>query len=94
MDNGSIKLVKWKDLKRLHNFKKESLTKLSKLNDVAMAPKLIEGQNVTIRLNVIFCDETLSALKSNQQLENMNDTVTFLSMFVKSRNQYAAYVTF
>ena len=47
-----------------------------------MAPKPIERQNVSISLKV-FCDETVAALKSNKQLENVNDTVTFLSKFVK-----------
>ena len=47
-----------------------------------MALKPIERQNVSIRLKV-FCDETVAALKSNKQLENVNDTVTFLSKFVK-----------
>lgn len=81
-DNGSIKLAKWNDLKKLHDLERESLSKLSKLNDVAVSPKPIERQNVSICLKV-FCDETVAALKSNQQLENVNDTVTFLSKFVK-----------
>ena len=82
LDNGSIRVTKWNDLKKLHDFERESLTILSKLNGVSVAPKPIERQNVSICVKV-FCDETLAALKSNEQLENVNDTVTFLSKFVK-----------
>ena len=73
-DNVSIKLAKWNDLKKFRDLERESL-------DVAVAPKPIERQNVSICLKV-FCDETVAALKSNKQLENVNDTVTFLSKFV------------
>ena len=68
MDNGSIRVAKWNDLKKLHDFERESLIKDSKLNDVAVAPKPIERQNVSI---------------CNEQVENVNDTVTVLSKFVK-----------
>ena len=81
LDNRSIRVAKWDYLKKLHDFERESLTKLSKLNDVAVAPKPTERQNVSICLKV-FCDETLAALKSKEQ-QNVNDTVTFLSKFVK-----------
>ena len=81
LDNGSIRVAKWDDLKKLNDFERESLTKLSKLNDVGMAPKPTERQNVSICLKV-FCNETLAALESNEQLENVNDTVTFLLKFI------------
>ena len=56
--------------------------KLSKLNDVAVAPKPIERQNVSTCLKV-FCDETVAALKSNGELNHVDGTQSFISKFVR-----------
>ena len=81
--NGVEKVAKWEDLKKLHEFEKETpIAKLSRLNDVAVAPKPIERQNVAHCLRV-FCDETIVALKSNKNIGNVDDTAEFISIFVK-----------
>lgn len=80
-DDGVTKLAKWSDLKILHNFEKENIVKLSRLNDIALAPKPVERQNVSTCLRV-FCDETLNALKTHPLLENVEGTIAFLSIFI------------
>ena len=44
--NGDVQIARWSHLNILHSLEKGSLVKLSKLNDVAIAPKPIERQRV------------------------------------------------
>ena len=62
-DNDESKVAKWSDLKKLNCLETHTVN-LSKLNDQAVAPKPIERQKGSLCLNV-FCEETLSALKSH-----------------------------
>ena len=58
---------------------------LSHLNSTSIFSKPVERQSVSLCLRV-FCDETLSALKSHPELLNEADvdgTIIFLELFVR-----------
>ena len=57
---------------------------LSKLNDVAVSPKSIERQSVSIYLR-LFCDKTIAALESHPKINNeaASETVNFLKIVLK-----------
>ncbi|XP_065650888.1 uncharacterized protein LOC136079096 [Hydra vulgaris] len=77
--------AKWSDLKCLFDFEKDQLIKLSRLNFVAIHPKLIERQNVSHCL-IVFCDETIPALKTYSKVIhpcNINETIWFLEKVTK-----------
>ena len=48
--NGATQVAKWSDLVGLKEAESNSLLKLSKLNDVAVSPKPIERQSVSVCL--------------------------------------------
>ena len=72
------------NLKLLFKCENEALLKLSKLNEIGMAPKLIERQNVNICLRV-FCSETIAAFESHPKLnwDDMKGTANFLKIVVE-----------
>ena len=61
-----------------------SLLKLSKLNDVAVSPKPIEHQSVSISL-CIFGDKTTAALEFHPKINNKaaSRTVNFFKIVLK-----------
>lgn len=66
-------------------FEAGSVVTLSHLNSTSIFPKPVERQSVSLCLRV-FCDETLSALKSHPELLNEADvdgTIIFLELFVR-----------
>ena len=65
-----------------YNLEKDHTVKLSKLSDVAIFPKPVERQKVSICLQV-FCDEIINALKTHPGVVNGDDTISFLNKFVK-----------
>ena len=77
--DGEILLAKWSDLIELYNLEKENLVSISSLTEVAVYPKPIERQKVSICLKV-FCDKTVVAFKTNSSIDqdNVHGTVTFL----------------
>ena len=62
--DGVIQIALQNDLKILHGLEIDSLVKLSKLNDVAISPKIVERQLVSTCLWV-FCDKRITALETN-----------------------------
>nr|XP_047136892.1 uncharacterized protein LOC124813634 [Hydra vulgaris] len=81
-DDGELKSALWSDLKHLHETEKRSLVKLSKLNDVTVAPKPIERQKVSTCLP-IFCEETFAALKSCSNIGKSDSTIRFIEIILK-----------
>ena len=79
---GEMKTAKWSDTKALYNLEKTQLIKCSKLTEVAVNPKPVERQRVSPCLQV-FCDNTLSSLKSHPELQNKDGTVIFLSKIIE-----------
>ena len=77
-------VAKWEDIIKLQKSEDSDLVKMSKLTYVAANPKPIERQKVETCLKV-FCDETCSALKLNQEMQtrNVDGTVLFLKKFIK-----------
>ena len=75
--------AKWSDTKTLHLLEKQKLVKLSKLSDISVAPRPIERQKVSTCLEV-FCDETISALKTHPDLlsRDVAGTTKFIQTFV------------
>ena len=65
-----------------YNLEKDHTVKLSKLSDVAIFPKPVERQKVSICLQV-FCDEIITALKTHPGVVNGDDAISFLNKFVK-----------
>ena len=82
--NGVTQVAKWSDLVELKEAESNSLLKLSKLNDVAVSPKPIERQSVSICLR-IFCDETIATFGSKINNETESETVNFLKIVLKLR---------
>ena len=62
--------------------KKTQLIKCSKLTEVAVNPEPVERQRVSPCLQV-FCDNTLSSLKSHPELQNKDGTAIFLSKIIE-----------
>ena len=60
----------------------EHLVKLSKLTNVSVLPRPIERQKVSTCLK-IFCDETITDLKTHTCVKEADDTIRFLEIFVK-----------
>ena len=77
--DGEKLVARWTDLIDLFNFEKDDLTKLSSLTEVAVYPKPIERQRVSTCLKV-FCDRTLSALKSHTCIKqsDVRGTILFI----------------
>ena len=82
--NGVTQVAKWSDLVELKEAESNYLLKLSKLNDVAVSPKPIERQSVSIWQR-IFCDQTIAALESHPKINNQaaSGTVNFLKLVLK-----------
>ena len=80
---GEMKTAKWSNIKALYNLEETQLIKLIliKLTEVAVNPKPVERQRVSPCLQV-FCDNTLSSLKSHPELQNKDGTVIFLSKII------------
>ena len=57
---------------KLYQLESDSLLKMSKLNEVAVAPKPIERQKVALCLKV-FCEETYNALLNHPGMADQND---------------------
>ena len=87
----SQKIANWSNLVTLYKLESASLLKLSKLNEVAISPKPIERQKVSICLR-IFCEETHTALITHPGMEGeegREDTAGFIKkvlMFWKIMN--------
>ena len=81
-DGDVKKIAKWSDLIQLYNLEKDHTVKLSKLSDVAIFPKPVERQKVSMCLQV-FCDETINALKPHPGVVNGDDTISYVNKFVK-----------
>ena len=80
--NGVTQVAKWSDLVEVKEADSNSLLKLFKLNDVAVSPKPIERQSVSICLR-IFCNKTIAALESHPKINNeaASGTVNFLKLY-------------
>ena len=62
--DGIIRTAKWGHLTKLYQLESGSLLKMSKLSEVAVAPKPIERQKVVSCLKV-FCEETYHQLNTS-----------------------------
>ena len=71
-DGGIIATAKWGHLTKLYQLESDSLLKMSKLNEVAVAPKPIERQKVASCLKV-FCEESYNALLNHPGMADQND---------------------
>ena len=76
------KIARWVDIINLYKLETKIIVKMSKLMEVSVYPKPIERQKVITCLQV-FCDETLSALKSHPDLHEKEGTVIFISKVVE-----------
>ena len=83
--NGCIQTAKWSHLCKLYELESNNLVILSRLNSTAVRPNPIERQNVLLCLRV-FCDETLSALRTHPQMKELavEGTVSFIEIFTKA----------
>ena len=77
-----MKTAKWSDINAFYNLEKTQLIKCLKLTEVAVNRKPVERQRVSPCLQV-FCDNTLSSLKSHPELQNKDGTVIFLSKIIE-----------
>ena len=81
--NGVVKTANWNHLCILFKAESQQSTlKLSKLTEMAVAPKHTEKMSVTYCLQV-FCKETKVALLTNystKDLENIEDTADFIGI--------------
>ena len=98
-DNGAQKTAKWSHLVKLYQLESGSLVKLSKLNEVAIAPKPVERQSVASCLRV-FSDETVAGLLNHPGMKDevgVDSTTLFIKKViifwkivnVKSLGEYA-----
>ena len=71
-DDSIITTAKWGHLTKLYQLESDSLLKMSKLNEVAVAPKPIERQKVASCLKVL-CEETYNALLNHPDIADQND---------------------
>ena len=81
---GGVKYsAKWSDLEDLYNLERNKLVSMSRLNAVAIAPNPIERQKVDTCLR-IFCEETLSALRTHPELVDgaVEGTAKFIELFL------------
>ena len=60
--NDEILVARWQDLRDLHHQERDSLVKMSMLNEVAVYSRVIERQRVQSCLNV-FCGKTAASLQ-------------------------------
>ena len=81
-DDGKIKHASWAHIIDLYRHEQEHLVKLSKLTNVSVFSRPIERQKVSTCLK-IFCDETITALKTHTCVKEADDTIRFLEIFVK-----------
>ena len=81
---GVDRIAMWSHLVQLRKCESGGLLKLSKLDDVAIAPTPIERQKVGPCLRV-FCEETLTALGTHSGLKGteISGTMAFIELFVK-----------
>ena len=87
-DNGISKIANWSNLVTLYKLESASLLKLSKLNEVAISPKPIEQQKVSICLR-IFCEETHTALITGMEgEEGREDTAGFIKKSIDVLGNY------
>lgn len=85
VEEGVLKRAKWAHLEQLFKAERNSVLKLSKLNEVAVYPKPIERQKVSTCLK-IFCAETKAALTLHPDMENVegkDETASFIGLVVK-----------
>ena len=82
--NGVTQVAKWNDLHEWKEAERTSLLKLSKLNDVAVSPKPIECQSVSICPR-IFCEKTIAALEFYPKINNeaLSKNPNFLKIVLK-----------
>ena len=79
-DDGVRWVAKWVHLKQLYNFESERVVKLSDLNEISIAPKPIERQQVSICLRM-FSEKTYNALLIQSGISvNKNDTALFINV--------------
>ena len=87
---GEVKVAKWAKLIELYENERKfsqglelmSLVSPSKLTEIAVTPKPVERQRVRPCLQV-FCDETLSALKTNGNIDDVDGTAIFMSKIIE-----------
>ena len=80
-DNGAQKTAKWSHLVKLYQLESGSLAKLSKLNEVAIAPRPVERQSVASCLRV-FSDETVAGLFNHPGMKD-EVGVNSATLFIK-----------
>ena len=83
-DNGAQKTAKWSHLVKLYQLESGSLVKLSKLNEVAIAPKPVERQSVASCLRV-FSDETVAGLLTHPGMKDevgVDSTTLFIKKVI------------
>ena len=84
--NGESKVAKWSDLKKLYKLEShDGIVKLSQLTDISITPKPIERQRVSYVLQV-FHEKTITALKDHTQMQNAEETITFLEIILRFWN--------
>lgn len=71
-DDGIVRIAKWGHLTKLYLLESRSSLKMSKLNEIAVAPKPIERQKVNTCLKV-FCEETYNAILNHPGMKDQND---------------------
>ena len=76
--DGKKQIARWSDIKKLYYYESKEVVKMSPLTYEAVCPTPIERQKVKTCLRV-FCDETISALKSHPEFDNVTGTVNFLA---------------
>ena len=78
-NNNEFYVARWNNVKELNELESENLITLSRLNTVSVNPKPIERQSLAICL-LVFCDETVAALKNNSKInqEQVKQTILFL----------------
>ena len=67
------KVASWAHLENLLSHESQHLVKMSKLSRVAVYPTPVERQKVSYCL-MVFCENTLNALRCHSELGNANDT--------------------
>jgi len=80
--NGERHTARWSDIKRLFYYESKEIVTMSRLTYEAVCPTPIERQKVATCLKV-FCDETISALKSHPDFQSAQGTIIFLEIMVE-----------
>ena len=76
------KVASWAHLENLLSHESQHLVKMSKLSRVAVYPTPVEKQKVSYCL-MVFCENTLNALRCHSELGNANDTALFLEKVLR-----------